>query len=119
MLKTVVTASLAALLLALSFGTAAVETGQDPGRMVFERRGNCATCHGPAGGGSPLGPDLTDAEWLNIDGSVEQIADVVRKGVPKPKKHPAPMPPMGGARLKADEISAVAQYVYSMSAAPQ
>ena len=36
-------------------------------------------------------------------------------GVPKPKEHPAPMPPKGGAPLTDDQVKAVAAYVYSLS----
>src|SRR5262245_60347921 len=54
----------------------------------------CYVCHGPAGKGvAGLGPNLTDKEWLNGDGSVAFIEKTVTEGVPKPKKAPAPMPP--------------------------
>jgi len=77
--------------------------------------GICYTCHGPAGKGTPLAPDLTDGEWLNTDGTLAGIEAIVKAGVPKPLKYPAPMPPMGGANLSAAEIKAVAAYVYSLS----
>jgi mono/diheme cytochrome c family protein len=63
-----------------------------------------------------LAPDLTDAAWLNIDGSVEAIVRLVKEGVAQPKEHPAPMPPMGGAQLTDAEVQAVAAYVKSLSA---
>ncbi|MCC6417738.1 MAG: c-type cytochrome [Gemmataceae bacterium] len=76
----------------------------------------CYVCHGPAAKGVPgLGPDLTDKEWLNADGTVESIAKVVETGVPKPKKLPAPMPPKGGGQLNAAQVKAAAAYVYSLS----
>lgn len=54
----------------------------------------CYVCHGPAGKGvTGLGPNLTDTEWLNGDGSLAFIEKTVETGVPKPKKAPAPMPP--------------------------
>lgn len=93
----------------------APRTAQPDGRAVFEGKGNCATCHGIEGKGTPLGPDLTDGEWLNISGTLAEITAVVRKGIAKPRRHPAPMPPMGGARLRDDEIDAVARYVFSLS----
>lgn len=91
--------------------------GQDPqaGRKVFDGKGICYTCHGVGGKGTPLGPDLTDAEWINTDGSLEGIEAIVKSGVPKPVKHPAPMPPMGGAKLSPEEVAAVAAYVHSLS----
>lgn len=87
----------------------------DEGRQVFTGRGNCATCHGANGQGGALAPDLTDTTWLNIDGSYASIAAIVKSGVPQPKQHPAPMPPMGGASLSTSQVCAVAGYVYSLS----
>ena len=77
--------------------------------------GTCYACHGQDGKGSGVGPDLTDGEWLNTDGSLEGIVKTIRTGVPTPKKAPAPMPPMGGAALTPDQIRAVASYVHSLS----
>jgi cbb3-type cytochrome c oxidase subunit III len=88
---------------------------QEAGRAVFEGKGNCATCHGKDGKGTPLGPDLTDGKWINIGGKPEEIVAVVRTGVMKPKQYPAPMPPMGGARLRDAEIEAVARYVLELA----
>jgi cbb3-type cytochrome c oxidase subunit III len=94
---------------------------QAAGRAVFTGKGNCATCHRTDATGTPLGPDLTDGEWLNISGTLEEITEVVRVGIARPKKYPAPMPPMGGARLRPAEIDAVARYVLSLNptAAPE
>lgn len=76
----------------------------------------CYVCHGPAAKGVPgLGPDLTDKEWLNTDGTLASIEKVVLEGVPKPKKMPAPMPPKGGGQLTPAQVKAVAAYVYSLS----
>jgi mono/diheme cytochrome c family protein len=77
--------------------------------------GLCFTCHGPDAKGTTLAPDLTDATWNNVDGSLEAIVGLVKTGVPQPKQHPAPMPPMGGGQLTEPQIRAVAQYVYSLS----
>jgi mono/diheme cytochrome c family protein len=76
--------------------------------------GTCFVCHGQDGKGTAAGPDLTDKEWLNGDGSEQFIAGTVTNGVPKPKKFPAPMPPMGGATLSPDHVKAVAAYVHSL-----
>ena len=76
----------------------------------------CYVCHGPAGKGvAGLGPNLTDKEWTNGDGSVAFIVKTVTEGVPKPKKFPAPMPPKGGGTLNESQVNAVAAYVYSLS----
>lgn len=85
------------------------------GRAVFSGAGNCFACHGANAKGTTLAPNLSDAQWLNIDGSYASIAALVRTGVAKPKQHPAPMPPLGGAALNGAQVCAVAAYVYSLS----
>jgi mono/diheme cytochrome c family protein len=87
----------------------------EDGKKIFTGKGNCYTCHNTDGKGTPLAPDLTDTTWINIDGSWAAIEGLVKTGVPKPKEHPAPMPAMGGASLNADELKAVAAYVWSLS----
>jgi mono/diheme cytochrome c family protein len=76
--------------------------------------GTCYVCHGQDGKGSGVGPNLTDAEWLNTDGTLAGITTIVQNGVPQPKQAPAPMPPMGGASLSPDQVKAVAAYVHSL-----
>lgn len=75
----------------------------------------CTGCHGESGKGSPLGPDLTGKTWLWSDGSYEGIAKTIQEGVMHPKNYRSPMPPMGGAQLTPDQLSAVAAYVWSLS----
>jgi cytochrome c len=70
--------------------------------------GFCAT-------GTALGPNLTDTQWLWGDGSYRAIAKTIAAGVPEPKVYRAPMPPMGGAELTPDQVSAVAAYVWGLS----
>ena len=77
--------------------------------------GTCQTCHGPDAKGTQLAPNLTDNQWLNGDGSYQFIVNTVTNGVPNPKQHPRPMPPMGGAQLTPAQVRAVAAYVYSLS----
>jgi glucose/arabinose dehydrogenase/mono/diheme cytochrome c family protein len=80
----------------------------------------CTGCHGAGGKGTPLGPDLTDTKWLWSDGSYPEIAKTITSGVPQPKEYRSPMPPMGGAQLTADQVSALAAYVWALSQpAPQ
>lgn len=79
--------------------------------------GLCYTCHQPNGKGMKgVAPDLTDGTWLYGDGSVASIMATVEKGVAKPKESPVPMPPMGGSRLSAEQVRAVAMYVLSLGA---
>ena len=74
----------------------------------------CAACHGPDAKGTQLAPNLTDAEWLNTDGTYDGIQNVVRTGVATPRAAPAPMPAMGGAQLTDDQVKAVSAYVWSL-----
>ena len=75
----------------------------------------CWSCHQQNAVGGPLAPALNDTTWLNIDGSYDAIVSTIKTGVPQPKQHPSPMPPMGGAQLTEDQIKALAAYVYSIS----
>ena len=75
----------------------------------------CTGCHGGNAKGSPLGPNLTDAQWLWGDGSYAAIAKIITTGVPRPKQYRSPMPPMGGAALSSDQVSAVAAYIWGLS----
>jgi cbb3-type cytochrome c oxidase subunit III len=84
------------------------------GQAIFTGAGNCFTCHGMDAKGTALAPNLTDAEWLNIDGTHAAIVTLVKTGVPTPKSHPAPMPAMGGATLTDDQVNQVAAYVWSL-----
>jgi mono/diheme cytochrome c family protein len=77
--------------------------------------GTCTVCHGQDAKGTPVGPNLTDKEWLHSDGSLEGITKTIMNGVPQPKNAPAPMPPKGGAALSDDQVKAVAAYEYSLS----
>lgn len=88
------------------------------GQVVFSGSGICYTCHGPDGTGTQLAPDLTDGEWLNVpaDPSLADIVELVKSGVPTPREHPAPMPPMGGASLSDEQVDNVAAYVLSLFA---
>lgn len=81
------------------------------GKKIFLGKGNCFTCHGQNLKGTVLAPDLTDTVWLNGDGSQQMIEATVKAGVAKPKKYPAPMPAMGGAKLSQEEIQAVSSFV--------
>lgn len=82
---------------------------QDPGVLseggaVFA--GKCASCHGPELQGL-IGPNLTDAHWLQGKGTAKEILRVVRVGVPAKG-----MPPWEGL-LKPSEITAVTVFIQS------
>jgi glucose/arabinose dehydrogenase/mono/diheme cytochrome c family protein len=75
----------------------------------------CTGCHGSTGAGTALGPDLTDAKWLWSDGSYAGIAKTITEGVAQPKEYRNAMPPLGGASLTPDQVSAVAAYIWGLS----
>jgi mono/diheme cytochrome c family protein len=75
----------------------------------------CTGCHGADARGTPLGPNLTDTQWLWGDGSFAAIAKTITTGVPQPKKYRSPMPPMGGAQLTPDQVSSLAAYIWALS----
>src|SRR6266478_1217594 len=72
----------------------------------------CVGCHGAAGTGTALGPNLTETQRLRGDGSFGAIVKTITAGVPEPRKYRSPMPPMGGAQLTDDQARAVAAYVW-------
>lgn len=76
--------------------------------------GTCIGCHGENGGGSTLGPDLTDKKWLWSDGSYAGIKKTITDGVAHPKNYRSPMPPLRG-QFTEPQISALAAYVWSIS----
>jgi mono/diheme cytochrome c family protein len=97
---------------------AAPAAAQEAGQALFEGKGVCFSCHGKGGVGTPLAPPFTDAEWLHFEArpTAEQIVDLVKEGVARPLRFPAPMPPRGGSSLSDEELAEVARYVLSLSA---
>ena len=88
----------------------------EQGRELFTGTGGCMACHGTDAAGSQLGPDLTDAEWLNLESpDVAAVAGLIRDGVSDPREYPAPMPAMGGANLSEEQVQALAGYVASIA----
>jgi mono/diheme cytochrome c family protein len=75
----------------------------------------CTGCHGESGEGTPLGPPLTGKKWLWSDGSYAGIKKTIAEGVSQPKQYRSAMPPMGGAQLTPEQVSAVAAYVWALS----
>ncbi len=88
------------------------------GRPAFAD--NCAPCHGAGGGGGKGYPNLNDDDWL-WGGKLEGIEQTIRHGARSGDKddHEGNMPAFGrDGILKANEISAVADYVRSLSGLP-
>jgi glucose/arabinose dehydrogenase len=76
--------------------------------------GTCSGCHSSDGKGSVVGSDLTTGQWLWSDGSLDAIATTIAQGVPAPKRTFGAMPPLGGAKLSATDLNAVAAYVWAI-----
>lgn len=85
------------------------------GMTIFQGRGACFTCHGATGEGTPIAPNLNDDEWLNVDGSYEQLLNLIDTGVRETKQFPGMMMPRGGSRISDEDLRAVTAYVWSLS----
>lgn len=97
-----------------SAGLVAAAAADTTGEAIFKGKGLCHVCHGVDAKGTPLAPDLTDEDWINTDGSLEGIIEIIRTGVSQPKEYPTPMPARGGADLSDEDVEAVAEYVKSL-----
>ncbi|PCI30711.1 MAG: hypothetical protein COB67_00740 [SAR324 cluster bacterium] len=87
-----------------------VLTGDDAlaaGKNIWDKPGQCTSCHGANGEGM-IGPNLTDAFWLNGDGSLDSVVEIVTVGVPAKG-----MIPWAGT-LRPEEIKYVSSYVLSL-----
>jgi len=85
------------------------------GRVAFAD--NCAPCHGAGGGGAKGYPNLNDDDWL-WGGKLANIEQTIRYGARAgdDKGHQGSMPAFGRDKiLKANEVSAVADYVRSLA----
>jgi len=76
----------------------------EKGKEVFVA--TCAACHRADGGGN-IGPNLTDAYWIN-GGTGDKIYQTVRKGVP------AKGMPEWGPQLGDEKVLAVSAYVLTL-----
>ena len=86
------------------------------GRVAFAD--NCAPCHGAGGGGTKGYPNLNDDDWL-WGGKIADIEQTIRFGARSghDKARQGNMPGFTGV-LKANEVSAVADFTRSISGLP-
>ena len=88
------------------------------GEAIFLGDGLCYVCHGVDGAGERgVGADLTDDVWWHSDGSHPSIARQVASGVGADRVRNAlgaAMPPLGGSDIDAEQVEAVAAYVWSL-----
>tara|TARA_B100001248_G_scaffold259870_1_gene246806 strand:- start:6122 stop:6694 length:573 start_codon:yes stop_codon:yes gene_type:complete len=75
------------------------------GKSIYDK--NCASCHAAQGQGL-IGPNLADNYWIHGDGSMPEIAKILKKGVLEKG-----MPPWQEI-LKPEELQATTAYVYNM-----
>ena len=89
----------------------------EEGKGIYNGAGICMSCHGATGEGIPnLGANLTDDEWLHIDGSYEQIVENIMTGVTAQESSSGvPMPAKGGTAITDDQVRAVSAYVWTLS----
>jgi cytochrome c oxidase cbb3-type subunit 3 len=95
-----------------------VEFARAQGRVAFAD--NCAPCHGAGGGGAKGYPNLNDDDWL-WGGKIAEIEQTIRHGARSGdgKAHQGNMPAFGrDGILKPAQISAVADFVRSLSGLP-
>ena len=57
------------------------ESDLDDGEAIYKEK-LCSTCHGMLGEGNAIGPNLTDNYWLNGNGSVKDVFNTIKNGVP-------------------------------------
>lgn len=82
---------------------------------------SCARCHGPRGDGGNNGPSLTTGPWLHGGRAHANLVRIITNGMPRDSINAArrfPMNARGGqqANLTDTQISALAAYVWSISA---
>lgn len=89
----------------------------EEGKGIYNGAGICMSCHGATGEGIPnLGANLTDDEWLHVDGSYESIVQNILEGVTAQESSSGvPMPAKGGTAITDDQVNAVAAYVWTLS----
>ena len=83
------------------------------GKRLWAQTG-CYACHGKEAGGA-VGPDLTDDQWLNVDGEYESIVEVINTGVAQPIEALGSMLPRAGMQLTDEQVEALAAYAYMLS----
>lgn len=89
----------------------------EAGEKLFSE-GICAQCHGQGGTSGRFGPDLTDQEWVQSDGSLDGIRMTLLWGVRKQDLSDAGRPfmlPDGGMELSSADRNALVAYVWSLA----
>jgi mono/diheme cytochrome c family protein len=86
------------------------------GRLLFEGKGLCFSCHGKDGEGV-LGPNtrLAGRPLVHAQPTVAAVAALIKSGVDSAHSTSGQvMPARGGSRLSDADVDAVAQYVLEL-----
>jgi mono/diheme cytochrome c family protein len=86
------------------------------GRLLFEGKGLCFSCHGKAGEGV-LGPNtrLAGRPLVHAKPTLADVAALIKAGVDSAHSTSGQaMPARGGSRLSDSDVDAVAQYVLEL-----
>jgi mono/diheme cytochrome c family protein len=84
------------------------------GRLVYNGRGNCRSCHGDEGQGTARGPALRDNIRVAGDSSFSALVTQVFHGTPARGSAGRSMPSRQDPKLTYSEVRAVAAYVWSL-----
>ena len=57
------------------------EENLEAGKVIYQGK-LCATCHGALGEGNAIGPNMTDNYWLHGKGTVDDVFNTIKVGVP-------------------------------------
>ncbi len=108
-------------------GTELAMIGEDPELQVYAASAGaavfktwCAQCHGSGAAGAKGYPNLLDNDWL-WGGDIESIHTTIRHGIRSDKDDDTRYSemPAFGELLEKEEITAVVNYVMSLSGTPQ
>jgi cytochrome c oxidase cbb3-type subunit 3 len=75
------------------------------GETIFTTK--CTPCHGMAGEGNSIGPNLTDEYWLN-GGGIKNVFKTIKYGVPEKGMI------SWKSQLRASDMHRVASYILSL-----
>jgi mono/diheme cytochrome c family protein len=90
----------------------------EAGKKLYDE-GSCMRCHGMDGKGTQRAPDLTDAEWVQSDGTLQGIRETIFWGVRRKdfadETRRFEMNPGGGMELEWAQYDDMAAYIWSLS----
>lgn len=86
------------------------------GRLLYQTRGGCVSCHGEHAEGTSDGPSLIAGPWMLGDGRFPWLVHITRHaGWGTRSREGDPRPMRGPTVLDSTEVRRVAAYVFSIS----